>query len=65
MNPGDKIAFMLVCHVSIICQTSRKGSAKAGGFLSVKASPPKMRSNLLHDIQQPSQRVVPLNASMG
>ena len=54
MNSGEKIAFMLVCDASIICQTSQKGSAKAGRFLSVKASAPRMRSNVLHDIQQPN-----------
>ena len=65
MNPGEKITFVLVCHASIICQTSQKGSAKPGGFLAVKASAPKMRSNLLCNIQQPNQIGVPLNASMG
>ena len=65
MNPGEKIAFMFVCHALIIHQTSQKGSAKEGRFLSVKASAPKMRSNLLCDIQQPNQRGAPLNTSMG
>ena len=47
MNPGEKIAFMLVCHASIIHQASQKGSGKTGGFLSVKVSAPRMRLNLL------------------
>ena len=55
MNPGEKIAFMLVCHAPIIHQTSQKRSEKAGRFLSVKASTPRMRSNLLCNIQQPKR----------
>ena len=64
MNPGEKITFMFICHASIICQTSQEGLAKAGGFLSVKASTHEMRLNLLCDIQQLNQRGAPLNASM-
>ena len=62
MNPGEKITFMLVCHAPIIHKTSQKGSAEAVRFLSVKASTTGMRSNPLHDIQQPNQRGAPLNA---